>query len=106
MTVFNEPQKIVFPATTAVKNGNLIVITQELLPGFLWATGLSSTDSIPIKVTPDKGVTKEPFFQDGSAVVLTPTNKGEAIKAPMTLVIDKPTTAAAVAIYFNSGLHC
>jgi len=105
ITAFNQSQVIV-PSTSGVSNDHVFTVTQELLPALIWAVGLTSTDSIPIKLTPDDGTTKETWFQDGSAVVLTPTNKGEAIKVPMTIVIDKPATVAAVTIYLNSGLHC
>jgi len=100
------PQPIVSPGQTALSNDHVIQITQELLPALIWATGLSGADSIPIKLTPDKGATKETWFQDGSPVVLTATNKGEAIKTPMTIVIDKPVTSGTVAIFLNTGLHC
>lgn len=81
----------------------IIQITQSMLPAFVFATGLTSTDSIPLKISHDGGNTSEAWFQGGSAVVLSPTNKGETIIAPMTLVVLKVATVAAVAIYFNSG---
>ena len=102
----NEPQHIVFPALTGVSNDHVITITQEMLPALIWATGLSGADSIPIKLTPDNGVTREAWFQTGAAVTLNATNKGEAINTPMTIVIDKPATAMAVAVYLNLGIHC
>lgn len=94
-------------ASTSGTGAATVSITQEMLPAFIFGVGLTSTDSIPLKIATDSfGANKEAFFQDGSAVVLTPTNKGEAINTPMTLVIDKPGTAAPVAIFLNQGVHC
>jgi len=99
-----ENSQVIVAPTTGVSNDNIIVILLENLPAMIWATGLTGSDAIPIKVTPDNGVTQEAWFQDGSAVVLNATNKGESINSPMTLVIDKPSTSGTVGVFFNSGI--
>ena len=86
----------------------IVAITQEMLPAFVFGTGLTAATSVPLAIATDlEGTNKEAFFQDGSAVVLTNTNKGEAINVPMTLIIDKPATVGvSVGIFLNQGLHC
>jgi len=106
MGVSQGSQELVASITAAAPRA-IINITQVMLPAFVFGVGLTSSDSIPLKVATDTtGANAEAMFQDGTAVVLTPTNKGEAINTPMTLVIDKPGTAAPVAIFLNQGLHC
>lgn len=107
MPVSQGSQQLIAPIMAQVTTSKIVAITQEMLPAFVFGVGLTSTDSIPLKIATDiDGTNKEAWFQDGAAVVLTPTNKGEAINVPMTLVIDKPATAAAVGIFLNQGLHC
>ena len=107
MGVSQGSQVLISPITVQVTVSKIVAITQEMLPAFVFGTGLTSSDSIPLKIATDiNGTNKEAWFQDGNAVVLTPTNKGEAINVPMTLVIDKPATAADVGIFLNQGLHC
>ena len=107
MAVSQGSQQLIAPIMGAVAQSRIVAITQEMLPAFIFGVGLTSTDSVPLKIATDIDVTnKEAWFQDGAAVVLTPTNKGEAINVPMTLVIDKPGTAAAVGIFLNQGVHC
>jgi len=107
MGVSQGSQQLIPLTMGQVTDSKIVSITQEMLPALIFGVGLTSTDSIPIKIATDSfGANKEAWFQDGSAVVLTPTNKGEAINTPMTIVIDKPATAAAVGIFLNQGLHC
>jgi len=107
MGVSQGSQVLIAPIMAQVTASKIIAITQEMLPAFIFGTGLTLNDNIPIKIATDiTGANKEAFFQDGSAVVLTATNKGEMIKTPMTIVIDKPATAAAVGIFLNQGFHC
>lgn len=104
----DKSQEVIAPIIAAVAQSKVLQIGQDMLPALIWATGLTSDDSIPIKLTPDGNATtlvKETAVQDGSAIVLTPTNMMEAIKTPMTIVIDKPVTAAAVGIYLNVGFN-
>ncbi len=100
-----ENSQVVVAPTTAVSNDHVVAIRREQLPALIWATGLTGADSVPIKITPDNGVTQESFFQDGSAVALTATNKGEAINAPMTIIIDKGVTSGTVGVFLNTGNH-
>ena len=107
MGVSQGSQQLIAPIIAAVTTSKIVAITQEMLPAFIFAMGLTSTDSVPLKVATDiEGTNKEAWFQDGVAVTLTPINKGEAINVPMTLVIDKPATVAAVGIFLNQGVYC
>ncbi len=106
MPVSQGSQELIAP-TEAIDTAT-IAITQEMLPAFVFGVGITGAISIPLAIATDiKGTNKEAFFQDGAALALTATNKGEAINVPMTLVIDKPATpAVSVSIFLNQGLHC
>jgi len=106
MGVSQGSQQLIAP--TEALATTTIAITQEMLPAFIFGTGITGVISIPLKIATDiDGTNKEAFFQDGSAVALTATNTGEAINVPMTLVIDKPATpAVSVGVFLNQGLHC
>ena len=106
MSVSQGSQQLIAPIAAAVTESKIISIIQEMLPAFIFGTGLTGTDSVPIQVaTDEKGTNKEAFFQDGIAVALTATRKGFSINVPVTIVIDKPITAGTVGIFMNLGVH-
>jgi len=96
-------QTIIPKQTAAVIIPVLIKITQELLPVTLMGDGLTGSDSIPISLTVDDGVTSFASSQDNTAVALTVTNNTIAINSPMTLRVTKPMTSGTAGVFLAAA---
>lgn len=88
-------------AVTIIKWVN---VTQEMLPATFQAFGLAGVEVVPILWSPDNKLTSEAAQQEGSAVELTATNNNMAVNSPGLFGVTKPTTGAAVGVFFASGV--
>ena len=59
------------------------------------------SETVTISFSNDGGKTFEASFQEGSAVVLTPTKKQLSINSPVYLGITKSATAGLSGVFIN-----
>ena len=104
MSTNYEAIEIIIPQTAA-KSDVLYKITQENLTVILFIVGATGTDKIPIKFSPDNGVTKVAQVITGTAMELSVANTSLLFRGPIAIVFDKPITTGTVGVYATQGVY-
>lgn len=76
--------------------------SQARLPATIMAAGLTGSEEVFIKFSPDQGVTWQDLYVGGVRAKLTATNNVFGLQYPMLISVEKGTTAQPVGVYVSA----